>query len=336
MDHYKGKERHFMDKIYSFGLHNKLGLDIKGEAEPYIKYPGDKLWSGISMPMIAHGYEVRLAPVHVLAFYNAVANNGKFVKPRFVKELRFRGRVVKTFPPDVMISSICSASTIRKARKMMEGVVEAGTARNLNNDIYKIAGKTGTAQIAKGRNGYRQDATISYQASFVGYFPADNPKYTCIVMVNAPSNGVYYGNLVAGPVFKEIADKVYASCFELHDEVLGGKKNLKTEAPYSKNGFWKELEPTLDELGIPYREKHDETSDWVLARQDSIEIEVANKKVYNKLVPDLTGMGAKDAVFLIESTGMRAMVTGWGKVTRQSVMPGSGIVPGGTVVLTLN
>jgi cell division protein FtsI (penicillin-binding protein 3) len=336
LKYYKGHEEQFMKRIYSFGLNKKLGLDIKGEASPEIKFPGDKLWSGISLPMIAHGYEVRLTPLQTLTFYNAVANNGKLVKPHFVKELICHGQILKKFDPEVIIPSICSNSTIRKAREMLEGVVQHGTAMNLRDSTLKIAGKTGTAQIAKKNKGYRQDAKISYQASFVGYFPADNPKYSCIVVVNAPSKDVYYGNLVAGPVFKEIAQKVNATSFELHDEIMGGRSHLKAEAPSTKAGLWAELEESLDELGIPTEIKMDETNTWVSSSKNDKKIEIYNRKVIRNLVPDVAGMGAKDAFFLLESTGLRVVIKGYGKVIQQSISPGTKADKGETIVLTMS
>ncbi|MCX6253196.1 MAG: penicillin-binding protein 2 [Bacteroidia bacterium] len=212
-EHYKDKPKEFVNRLYAMKLNQKLDLQIKGEGEPLIRYPGDKLWSGLSLPMMSHGYEVQMTPLQILNFYNAVANGGRMMRPRFVTEILRNGTVIKSYEPDVIINSIASRSTIKKAKKMMEGVVEHGTATNLKNANYKIAGKTGTAQIAKDKYGYRQGARVSYQASFVGYFPAENPLYSCIVVVNAPSNGVYYGNLVAGSVFREISDKVYATRF---------------------------------------------------------------------------------------------------------------------------
>jgi cell division protein FtsI (penicillin-binding protein 3) len=334
--YYKGKEKQFINRIYSFGLNKKLGLDLKGEGEPNIKYPGDKLWSGISLPMMAHGYEVSLTPIQILAFYNAVANNGKLVRPHFVKELCYHGKVVKTFGTEVIIPSICSTATIRKARKMLEGVVEHGTAMNLKDSVLKIAGKTGTAQIAKNKSGYRQEVRISYQASFVGYFPADNPRYSCIVVVNSPSNEVYYGNLVAGPVFKEISDKVNATSFELHDEVISGKSHLKSDIPSSKNGNWQETYESLDELGIPFEEKYDKTSSWILTQKKEDKIEISNRKITSNLVPDVTGMGAKDAVYLLENAGLRVSLKGFGKVANQSVTPGTQLEKGDLVELSLN
>ena len=161
-----------------------------------------------------------MTPLQILTFYNAVANDGKMMKPRFVTEILRSGIRIRKYEPEVIINSVASRSTIRKAKSMMEGVVENGTATNLKNSNYKIAGKTGTAQIANDNKGYRQGARISYQASFVGYFPAENPLYSCIVVVNAPSNGVYYGNVVAGTVFKEISDRVYATRFYREHDVL--------------------------------------------------------------------------------------------------------------------
>ena len=212
-EHYKDNPKEFVNRLYAMRLNEKLNIQLKGEGTPLIRYPGDKLWSGLSLPMMSHGYEVQMTPLQILTFYNAVANDGRMMRPRFVTAILRNGSVIKSFDPEIIINSIASRSTIRKARKMMEGVVETGTATNLKNANYKIAGKTGTAQIAKDKYGYRQDARISYQASFVGYFPAENPLYSCIVVVNAPSTGVYYGNLVAGTVFKEISDKVYATSF---------------------------------------------------------------------------------------------------------------------------
>jgi len=213
---YGKRPKDFIDRLCAMKLNQKLDIQIKGEGSPLLRYPEDKLWSGISLPMISHGYEVQMTPLQILTFYNAVANNGKMIKPRFVTEITRNGIILSRYNTEVIINSIASRSTIRKARKMMEGVVERGTAKNLKNSNYKIAGKTGTAQIAKGREGYGSGSGVSYQASFAGYFPAENPLYSCIVVVNAPSNGVYYGNQVAGSVFKEISDKIYATNFYRH------------------------------------------------------------------------------------------------------------------------
>jgi cell division protein FtsI (penicillin-binding protein 3) len=332
-DNYKGREEQFIKRIYSFGLNDKLGLQIKGEGSPMIKYPHTQGWSGISMAMISHGYELRLTPLQVLAFYNAVANNGRLVRPQFVKELRMNGRVIKSFENHTIKSSICSMSTIRKVRKMMEGVVLKGTATNLKDSSLHIAGKTGTAQIARKNQGYRQNAQIAYQASFVGYFPAEAPKYSCIVVVNAPSNSVYYGNLVAGPVFKEIAQKVYATSFELHEEIIKGRSNLKTELPYAYDGNKEQIEEVFDELGVDYNENDE--SPWVTLYKEEDEFNLKKRTVIPNLVPNVTGMSAKDAVYLVEKAGLHPIVKGYGKVFSQSIGPGSKASSGSSVILQL-
>ncbi len=201
---YKDNPINFVDKLYRMNLNDKLNLEIKGEGKPLIKYPGDSLWSGVTLPQMSIGYEVSLTPMQILTFYNAVANNGKMVRPIFVKYLCHHGNTTKMFETEIINPSVCSYETIKKVKIMLEGVVERGTAKNLKNRNYKIAGKTGTAQIAKTKHGY--GAKKSYLASFVGYFPADNPQYSCIVVINLSKKEGYYGDFVPAPVFKEIAD----------------------------------------------------------------------------------------------------------------------------------
>ncbi len=337
MKYYKGHETQFVKRFYDFGLNRRLNLQLNGEAEPFIKYPGTKYWSGITMAMMSFGYEIKLTPIQILTFYNAVANNGRMVKPLFVKEIRFNGRTVKTFEHEVIIPSICSMSTIRKARKLLEGVVENGTAKNLKDSVLKIAGKTGTAQIALQNKGYQKGSSVFYQASFVGYFPADQPKYSCIVVVNAPSKDVYYGNLVAGPIFREIAQKVYATSFELHNDLIKGKRKSKTDVPETKNGYYNDLITALTELGISYSDNLNDDCLWAktIEKNEDKEILLAKHTIIDNLVPDVVGMGAKDAAYLIEKAGMRPVIVGFGKVIRQSVNPGLRAEKGKPVVLTL-
>ena len=198
--HYRGKEKQFIDRIYGMNLNQKLGL--YGEGDPDIKYPGNRYWTELTLTQMAYGYDVRLAPIHVLTFYNAVANDGKMVNPEFVKELTRQGATEKTFEVQVIKPQIASAGTISKAKKMLEAVVEYGTAQNIKTDIYKIAGKTGTVQFDNG-NGPKCDA------SFVGYFPSEQPKYSIYVSIYDPTVNGYSGGSVAAPVFREIADEIF-------------------------------------------------------------------------------------------------------------------------------
>ncbi|MGD0753741.1 MAG: penicillin-binding protein [Bacteroidales bacterium] len=314
-EHYKDKPKDFVNRLYAMRLNKPLDLQIKGEGAPIIRYPGDKLWSGLSLPMMSHGYEVQLTPLQILTFYNAVANDGKMMRPLFVTAIMRNGSLIKSYDPEVIINSIASRSTIRKAKKMMEGVVERGTATNLKNPNYKIAGKTGTAQIARNKYGYKTGSNISYSASFVGYFPAENPLYSCIVVVNSPSNGIYFGNVVAGTVFKEISDKVYATRF-FRDYKPGNKDEIKPSAPDAGNGYRADINEVLKNLDVNYRRTSDD--DWVATRESGDTVSLAGVKIQPGLVPDVRGMSLRDAVYLLESTGLRVKISGKGKVLRQS------------------
>jgi cell division protein FtsI (penicillin-binding protein 3) len=308
-------------------------LQIKGEGVPLIRYPGDKLWSGLSLPMMSHGYEVELTPLQILTFYNAVANDGKMMRPIFVSAIMRNGRVIKSYDSEVMINTIASRSTIRKAKKMMEGVVERGTAMNLRNPNYKIAGKTGTAQIAKDSHGYKTGDKMSYSASFVGYFPAENPLYSCIVVVNSPSNGVYFGNVVAGTVFKEISDKVYATRF-FREYVSENKDDKKASAPDAGNGYRADINQVLKNLDVHYRRTADD--DWVATRESGDTVSLAGLKIQQGLVPDVRGMSLRDAVYLLENSGIQVRYNGKGRVLRQSPEHGARYSNGTVVSLEMN
>ncbi len=332
-DHYRDNPKDFVNRLYAMRLNQKLDLQIKGEGSPLIRYPGDKLWSGLSLPMMSHGYEVQMTPLQILTFYNAVANNGRMVRPRFVTAILRNGSVVKSYGTEVIVNSIASRSTIRKARDMMEGVVQHGTATNLKNAEYRIAGKTGTAQIAMDKRGYRQGSRISYQASFVGYFPAENPLYSCIVVVNAPSNGVYYGNVVAGSVFKEISDKVYATTF-FRDYRREDRKELTASAPEAGNGFRADINRVLGDLDVRFKKTSKE--DWVATRENGDTIRLVGVELKKGLVPDVRGMSLRDAIYLLENAGLKVRYSGKGKVLRQSPEHGARIWEGSVVSLDMN
>lgn len=331
--HYKDSPKEFVNRLYAMKLNEKLDLQIKGEGTPLIRYPGDKLWSGLSLPMMSHGYEVQLTPLQILTFYNGVANDGKMMKPRFVTSVMRNGNTVRRYETDVIINSMASRSTIRKAKKMMEGVVEHGTATNLRNANYRIAGKTGTAQIAKGTSGYRSGSRISYQASFVGYFPAENPLYSCIVVVNAPSNGVYYGNIVAGSVFKEISDKLYATNF-FRDFKTGTAVSINQAAPEAGNGFRSDINNVLRKLDVRYRKTA--TNEWVKTRESGDTIRLVGLNLKKGLVPDVRGMSLRDAMYLLENSGYKVKFNGKGKVIRQSPEHGARYFEGQVVSLEMN
>lgn len=281
---------------------------------------------------MSHGYEVRMTPLQVLNFYNAVANEGCMVRPRIVKSVVSHGKTIREFRPEVIDPSICSDQTLEKVKRMLEGVVENGTAKNLNNEHFKIAGKTGTAQIANERYGYMLDSKVSYQASYVGYFPAEKPMYSCMVVVNSPTSDVYYGNLVAGPVFREIARKVYATSLDLQEEMNLGKESL-AEIPYSKNGQREDLQRVLGMLNIPARGTD---GPWVNTLKTDEYIQLDRLNIQDNLVPNVKEMGLKDAVYLLENAGLKVIVKGRGKVIGQSLPPGKNIVRGESIILTMS
>tara|TARA_B100000809_G_scaffold166866_1_gene164214 strand:+ start:1190 stop:3304 length:2115 start_codon:yes stop_codon:yes gene_type:complete len=332
---YAAKPQEFVDRLYKMDLNKKLGIEIAGEGSPLIKSTDDDYWSGISVPQMSIGYEVHMTPLQILTFYNAVANDGKMVRPRFVTEIRQSGKLVKEYGVEVINNSICSKKTIKMAKEMLEGVVESGTARNLKNSRYKIAGKTGTAQIANAKDGYKgYESKVSHQASFVGYFPADNPKYTCIVVVNAPTKNVIYGNLVAGPIFKEVADKVYASSIQIHDELIVKEHLALSRIPYAKDGSFSDLTKIYTELDIKTSSKS-ENPEWARVSTGKESVDIYKKKIAPIYVADVVGMSIKDALYILENQGMRVSFSGNGVVKKQSITAGQKIIKGNEIILEL-
>ncbi|MFH1321500.1 MAG: penicillin-binding protein [Bacteroidota bacterium] len=336
---YSKDPQKFIDRLYKMNLNEKLDIDIEGEGIPRIKNPKGKDWSGITLPWMSVGYEVTQTPLQILTFYNAVANGGKMVKPLFVKEIRRKGKFIRSFGIVTINESICSELTIKKAKIMLESVIMTGTAKNLSNATYKIAGKTGTVQIANEKYGYRYKGKFSYQASFVGYFPADNPKYSCIVVVNAPSNEVYYGNLVAGPIFKEIADKVYATCLKIHPDLSEQTDIMIASAPYSKYGFQKDLQKVFHELEVPVISQNINTKWVVTSSRDScvnFSVRRIEEELRNRIIPNVVGMAVQDAVYLLENAGLKVKIIGGGIIVRQSIEPGTRIYKRSEIILQLS
>ncbi|MFC2121103.1 penicillin-binding protein, partial [Bacteroidota bacterium] len=333
-EYYKKQPQKFIDRLYDMGLNRKLGLIIKGEGTPHIHGPESSAWSGVSLPWMAHGYEVEMTPLQILAFYNAIANNGKMVKPKFVNYLRNHSRIVQQFNTEVINSSICSKATIKKAKIMLEGVVENGTGKSLQTNNYKIAGKTGTAQVSIGSSGYKKDGKAEYRASFVGYFPADKPKYSCIVVISKPGKGRYYGADVAGKVFREISDKVYSSDNYLHKTLSENTDRIKKSMPASLDGKKRDFDIVLAEFNIPVSKKNIK-SDWVVTSENDSIVKYENRIIKDKIIPNVKGMGARDALFLLENIGLNVEIHGRGKVKTQSVLQGTPATPGRKIILNL-
>jgi cell division protein FtsI (penicillin-binding protein 3) len=344
--YYSKNPQQYINKLKSFHLNQKLGLAIPGEANPLIKEPKNKDWSGLTLPQISYGYESLITPLQTLTLYNAIANDGKMVKPRFEREIKHNGKTVKTFTTEVIAEQIVKPSTVKKAKVMLEGVVQNGSGKGLNITAFKVGGKTGTAQIAKtgvkrgsGKTAYGDVGDRNYQASFVGYFPADKPLYTCIVIINSPSNGIYYGGLVAGPVFKEIAEKVYSSSLDFL-EPINNKKNLLTKAPGSIKS--KNNEMVIASKALKLATKSNATEDGYVSRNpsDSTRISLQTNNLESQLkkgiVPNLNGLSAKDALFLLENSGFHVKLYGIGSVKKQSIEAGQKFNKGDKITLILS
>lgn len=322
----------FIQRLEQFGLTEKLGIDLEGEPRPKVTKPGDPNWSVLSLPWQSVGYEVMQTPIQTLAFYNAVANKGKLVRPLFVEKIKRHGQVIKTFDPVVLNPEICSSHTLQILQRCLEGVMIRGTGRALTSSLFTIAGKTGTAQL-RGVSGYRDQKIRAYQASFVGYFPAKKPIYSCIVVISKPVRA-YYGAAVSGTVFAEIANKVYASALQYHRAVNDPRSPLANDAPNFKAGQRQDLSYLLKELNV--RHQLNTSSEWVQSDTSGKRLQVQSKKIIDKKVPNVCGMSAKDAVYVLEERGLIVGLSGRGKVTQQSISPGSTLVKGQLIKLKLN
>lgn len=327
---YKDKPAAFLKYAFALGLNKPLPFDIPSTRKPMLRSNRDRAWSGTSLPFMSIGYEMELSPLQMLTVYNAVANKGVMMAPYIVSEVREFGKTIRKHEPRVLNERICSPETIAILRRLLEGVVENGTAQNLKGLNYRVAGKTGTAQIAMNSSGYDKS---SHKASFVGYFPAENPRYSCIVVVNAPAAGVYYGGAVAGPVFREIADKVYSSSLELHKPL---KKQNNPGMPDVKSGNRQDIKYVLNHLYISSHQiKGNAETEWVKAARDVQSVNLKELQTGSGLVPDVSGMGLRDAAYLLENRGLKVAPEGYGRVVSQSLPAGSRIVRGNVIYLKL-
>ena len=335
MKYYKKQPQKFIDRLYSFGIHKPLGIALPGEATPYIKDTKSKLWSGLSLPLMSIGYEEKLTPLQTLNFYNTVANNGKMMRPQFVREIRAKGQLIKSFSPEVINPAICSQSTIDKAREMMEGVVKNGTATFLRTAPYQIAAKTGTAQIAIGNKGYTQDGKKTYMASLCGYFPAKDPLYSIIIVVSAPSKAAYYGNEVAGPVFREIADKVYSNSKEIHNPLKLDTASAIVHVPFVKSGKKSDVQVIAKVLSLKTAIT-DENANYVWTQINKETFQLKGLATKESEVPQLVGMGLRDALTILESQKITVKVIGRGVIKKQSLAAGTRVMKGAKITIELS
>lgn len=329
--YYYKQPNEFSAHLKKLHLDQPTGIDLVGEGKPRIKTTENKSWSAVTLPWMAFGYEVLQSPLQTAMLYNAVANNGRMMKPYLVNSIMEYGEPVKKFEPVVMMDSICSSRTLRQLKDMLEGVVLNGTASKLQTPYYRIAGKTGTALVANGNRGYVDKI---YQSSFAGYFPADDPQYTCVVVIkNKPHAAKFYGGSVAGPVFREVADKLYALAVQkpLPMQQAGGLDTLMA----IKNGKGSEWRSVAAALNLPWQGSLN-SSNWVSASVEGSKLSFEPIRNTGGTVPDVKGMGLKDALYLLENAGLRVVIKGAGKVTSQSVPGGTAIGKEQTIIIELS
>ena len=326
-DQFKDSPSKFLNYINKFGLSRDLNFQMIGYGKPFIKNSNDSSWSKVSLPWMAHGYELKVTPLQTLSFYNAIANNGKFVKPLIVKKIIKANNVIKEFDTEIFEEKIASNRSIQKAKVLLEGVVERGTAKNINNSYYKIAGKTGTAKkVINGRY------VNKYYTSFVGFFPSEKPQYSCIVIIDEPKNYRIYGSDVAAPVFREISDRLLLTDHNVFNE-FQKTEITNNNFPLIRSGFRNDLIDISNYFGIS---NHSNTSDdWVKTKviDNSISWE-SNTSAIN-LIPNVIGMTYKDALYLLEKRGLNVNFSGSGRVKKQSVSPGKNTKNYSTIHLSL-
>ena len=323
-----GTQEHFIDYLDGFGLTTPLDFQMVGAAAPHVSRPHEQSWSGITLPWMSIGYEVEISPLHMLTFYNGVANNGRMLSPILVREVKSANETVKEFEPKVLQERLCSPETLKKLKVMLEGVVQRGTAQNLRTKEYKIAGKTGTAQKIKDGKYVKE-----YYTSFAGYFPADKPKYSCIVVIDNPKNGRSYGADAAGPVFREIADKIYATDLELH-EPYKEKPLVAGYFPVMQSGYYDDMVYLSEQLQVPMKKRPDH-AEWVKASIKNDTIVWRNLQVERSIVPNVEGMTLRDAIYILENAGLKVKVEGIGRVVSQSQAPGQKLLVGSEIRLEL-
>jgi cell division protein FtsI (penicillin-binding protein 3) len=320
--YYGAKPAAFYDKLARYGLTQPIGIDLQGEAIPMIKHPvtDKKEWTGITLPWMSMGYELKVTPLQMLTLYAAVANEGRMMRPMLVTEFQKNGDPVRKIHPQVLSRRIASSRALAQVRQMMEGVVENGTAKAYKTKHYAFAGKTGTARMRD-----LKEDRIAYRSSFAGYFPADQPRYAAIVVVEDPKGGKYYGSEIALPVFRDIADYCFQSRREMFPvleraEIARARKNLS--APQWEAGFRRDFHTLYRELHIPYSSQAE--TDWAVTIQSEQEdrIQLQNRLCPDKQVPSVVGMGLRDALYLLESQGLKVDPVGMGRVRRQSVSAG--------------
>jgi len=326
----------FVNKLYAMKLNEKMNIEIPGSAAPFIRHPNDKSheWSNTTLPWMSVGYETQIPPIYTLAFYNAIANDGKLIRPFFVKSISKNGQIIKEFKTEVINPSICKPTTLKDIRFTLLGVVEdkLGTAQCVRSKYVRIAGKSGTAQISQGKAGYKEGGT-KHQVAFCGYFPYENPLYSCIVVMREPGIGYASGGTMTGSVFKNIAERVIAlNSNRKPSHVETDSIDESNFIPNTKIGYYKAIQTVMNTLRLPLAAN---SRDWVKPVAVERQTRVEPIAVSRNAIPNLVGMGLKDAVFILENLGLNVQVQGRGKVFSQNIKPGTVARKGSVVLINL-
>ena len=334
---YHSQPSKFINHLHQLRLDTFSGIDIVASSGfPIVKKPGSKTWSATTIPFMSHGYEVLETPLNMLMVYNAIANNGKMMKPYLVNAVREYGKDIKTFEPQVLVEKICSDSTLIQLKECMEAVVDSvhGTAHKIKDSLYNIAGKTGTAVTALDNKGYNKENKI-YQASFIGFFPAEKPVYTIAVVIqNSHDSKLIYGADVAGTVFKEVSDRIFAHFLAREKSTITRTTDSSTHAFF---GMRNDLQSIYDFLKLSFADSAKTGGQWrYVSTKNNTAVWTANADAATAAIPNVKGMGLKDAVYLLENDGLKVIVTGRGKVISQLPAAGSIFKKDQVVSLVLN
>ena len=332
-NNYKDNPEQYTDRIYQMGLSKALDLELPYPNNLKMPIAYKKSWSGVTLPWMSIGYEMQLTPVHILAFYNAIANKGRMIKPIFVTSINKGNKIIEKFSTEVINPAICSKSTIDKVHELLVAVVEQGTAQNIKSDKYLIAGKTGTTVLNYSNR--KKDEAKKYRASFVGYFPASNPKYTCIVVVSNPKKSKIYGGQIAAPIFKELSDKVFAMEISMQSPMTMLIK--KKSFPKIQNGSTSKASTVLDYLNIDHYKTDGE---YMISEVTDNTVKLKLRKIKSDLqshiMPSLIGMNLSDVVYLLENHGLKVKFNGYGSVVNQSIKKGERFQEGSVVKIKLS
>jgi cell division protein FtsI (penicillin-binding protein 3) len=326
---YSSNPNKFIAYLNKLNFNTTTGIDLVGERNPKIPKPNSGTWSTSSLPWMSVGYELQVNPLQVLCLYNAVANNGTYMKPYLVNAIKDFGKTITQYNPTVVTQNICSPATLQKVKRCLEGVVEVGTAKKLKSNVYKIAGKTGTALFSGKGVTYKDKVYVS---SFAGYFPANNPQYSCIVVIKNKTNASsYVGAEVAGPVFKEIADRLYGLKVVMQNT---GAKNSVDSANFNSALFSDDAKRLAKMFGLPYSDSI-VSNQWALWQQQNGKVNLKGYSNKNNIMPNLLGLGLRDAIYIAENKGIKILHTGSGKVKSQSIAAGTVITNGEKINIEL-